>query len=251
MQTISELKTAVDDGFSTIAVRLMDIDAKASDGFTSMRVALEQSDESVRKEIKELHEALKASEQKLAKQLDKATLTNVEVVEGVEAELTALSSRLKIIDLLEPLCGAVDDMKKDLEKNSKDAKDDQTALRTVLSDAVNTVQVMSVKMDVLQAQVSELGLKFAKHSDAVIELIRSSEVATELAVKEAVKEASDSFEAALEHTLREAAAGSDASIQAALLGMSGELLKALGDLQEKDDKGKDEVEKHIECFYLS
>ena len=69
-------------------------------------------------------------------------------------------------------------MKKDLEKKAKDAKDDQQALRAVLSDAVSAVQVMSLKVDALQAQVTELGLKFKSHSEEMVALIRSGDEAT-------------------------------------------------------------------------
>ena len=48
----------------------------------------------MREGVDELHEALKASELKLAKQLDKASLTNLEVVRGVKGELAKLGGCL-------------------------------------------------------------------------------------------------------------------------------------------------------------
>ena len=194
----------------------------------------------MREGVNELHEALKASELKLAKQLDQASLTNLEVVKGVKTELAKLSSSIEALPLesLDSLFGAVDEMKKDLEKKAKDAKDDQQALRAVLSDAVSAVQVMSLKVDALQAQVTELGLKFKSHSEELVALIRSGDEAT----KQAAKQAHDSFEAVLSQALGEAAAVSDAAMRQVLLGHRAELMRVLGDL----NSDKDEV---TECLF--
>ena len=237
---ITELKEAMASGLGEMSKRLMDLDGKASEGFADVRAALERSDEAVREGVNELHEALKASELKLAKQLDKASLTNLEVVKGVKSELTKLGGCLEALPLesIDSLFGAVDEMKKDLEKKAKDAKDDQEALRAVLSDAVSAVQVMSLKVDALQAQVSQLSLKFNSHSEEMVALIRSGDEAT----KQAAKQAHDSFEAVLSQALGEAAAVSDAAMRQVLLGHRGELMRVLGDL----NSDKDEV---TECLF--
>ena len=53
-----------------------------------------------------------------AKQLDKASLTNMEIVKGVKSKLAKLGGCLEArpIESLESLCGVVEEMKKDLEK---------------------------------------------------------------------------------------------------------------------------------------
>ena len=234
---VSELKDSMEKGFGEMSKRLMDLDGKASEGFADVRAALQRSDEAVREEMQEgmvkLHEALKASDQELARKLDKASLTNMEVVKGVKSELTKLGGCLEALPLesLESLCGAVDEMKKDLERSAKAAKDDQQALRAVLSDAVSAVQVMSLKVDALQAQVSQLSLKLDKSAEEMVRLIRDGD---EVAKRAAVQ-AQDCFEAALEALKTSESAG---ALQAALRGQRAELLKALGDLHTSN---KDEV----------
>jgi len=231
-QMISELKDSVDSGFGDMARRLIDLDCKTSDGLASVRDALESSNESVREGVNELRQALNASEQKLVKQLDKATLTNIEVVKGVKAELGLLSNRLEALPLesleaLESLCGAVDDIKSGLEKDAKAAKNDQEALRAVLSEAVSAVQVMSSKVDALQAQVSELSIQLAKQSEDIILQIRRGDEAT----KQALTQAQSCFEAVLTQALGNAAAGSEEALRAALHVQREQLLQALAELQ--------------------
>jgi len=233
---ITELKEAMASGLGEMSKRLMDLDGKASEGFADVRAALQRSDEAVREEMQEgmvkLHEALKASDQELARKLDKASLTNMEVVKGIKSELGKLGLCLEALPLesLESLCGAVDEMKKDLERSAKAAKDDQSALRAVLSDAVSAVQVMSLKVDALQAQVSQLSLKLDKSAEEMVRLIRDGDEAA----KRAATQAQDCFEAALE-ALKTSESG---ALQAALRGQRAELLKALGDLHTAN---KDEV----------
>ena len=234
---VSELKDSMEKGFGEMSKRLMDLDGKASEGFADVRAALQRSDEAVREEMQEgmvkLHEALKASDQKLAKQLEKASLTNTEVVTGVKRELGKLGLCLEALPLesLGSLCGAVDEVKKDLERSAKAAKDDQSALRAVLSDAVSAMQVMSLKVDALQAQVSQLSLKLDKSAEEMVRLIRDGDEAAE----RAATQAQDCFEAALEALKTSESAG---ALQAALRGQRAELLKALGDLHTAN---KDEV----------
>ena len=215
-----------------MARRLIDLDCKTSEGLASVRDALESSNESVREGVVELRQALNASEQKLVKQLEKAALTNIEVVKGVKAELGLLANRLEALPLeslesLESLCGAVDDIKSGLEKNAKNAKNDQQVLRAVLSEAVSAVQVMSSKVDALQAQVSELGIQLAKQSEDIVLQIRQGNEAT----KQAVTHAQSCFEMVLKEALSNAAAGSEEALKEALQVQREQLLRALGDLQ--------------------
>ena len=235
---INYLSVSMEKGFRETTMRLMDLDGIASNGFADVRAALERSDESIREGVNELHEALIASELKLARLLDKATLTNLEVVKGVKAELGFLSNRLEALPLesLDSMCEVIDEIKKDIEKNAKSAKDDQEALREVLSDAAIAVQVISLKVDALQAQVIELGIKFAKQSETIVQQIREGNEATKIAQVHA----QNIFEAALEQALKNSAAVSVEALQATLQSQCKELMHVIGDVHAEH---KDEVDR--------
>jgi hypothetical protein len=110
----------------------------------------------------------------------------------------------------------------------------------VLSDAVSAVQVVSLKVDALQAQVTELSLKLDKHSHDMIALIRSGDEAA----KQAVQQAQERFEAVLTQALGEAAAVSDAAMQEALLGQRGYIMQVVGDLN------RDKDEQVVDIFFI-